>query len=63
MPSTDCGKLCHTETRAKALAIASECYRRAYYCALCDAWHTTSRPHNAGHESQIFRNPANRFRI
>lgn len=63
MTSTDCGKLCHTETRAKALAIASECYRRAYYCPLCQAWHTTSRPLHGGNESPILRNPANRFNL
>lgn len=39
----DCGKACLSESRAKAHALVSECYRRAYYCPGCRAWHTTSQ--------------------
>jgi len=38
-----CGKMCHTQRKANALALASSCYRRAYYCPTCQAWHTTSQ--------------------
>jgi hypothetical protein len=40
----DCGKVCMSESKAKAHALVSTCYSRAYYCPGCRCWHTTSEP-------------------
>ncbi|MDJ0367395.1 hypothetical protein QMK33_19780 [Hymenobacter sp. H14-R3] len=55
MKAPDCGKICHTSTRAVALVLASAHYRRAYYCSACRAWHTTSRALSASTEPIHYR--------
>ncbi|MFD1874272.1 hypothetical protein [Hymenobacter bucti] len=56
-----CGKICHKPTKARALVLASEHYRRAYYCPTCQAWHTTSQPLPAGTEPIHYRTQAARY--
>jgi len=56
-----CGKICHTPTKARALVLASERYRRAYYCPTCQAWHTTSQPIPGEVTTQHYRISTTRY--
>jgi hypothetical protein len=56
-----CGKICHTPTKARALVLASERYRRAYYCPTCQAWHTTSQPLASAPPIQHYRIATTRY--